>query len=350
MKVIVGVVILWVGVALGFVFYVNETYYKRPFGNGSNQVVFSVASGDSFLGICKRLETKKLIQHPTVLSFVARFYGLRGKVRTGEYALNDGMSPQEILLVLTSGKSIIYPFTITEGMNSFDVANLFEKKGYGNREEFLQACANPSMITELLGEPVNHCEGYLFPDTYNFERKTTAKQMITRMVQSFLRAYEEVAEGRTVGKWNRHQILTFASLIEKETGAADERPLIASVFFNRLQQKIKLQTDPTIQYGILAATGVYPSNITKKDLLTPTPYNTYTNEGLPPGPIANPGKESLRAVFQPTKSEYLFFVSRNDGTHVFSKNYDEHRKAVQSFQVDPRAREGKSWRDLKKRQ
>jgi UPF0755 protein len=122
--------------------------------------------------------------------------------------------------------------------------------------------------------------------------------------------------------------------------------MIASVFFYRLQKGMKLQTDPTVQYGILAETGVYPQNITKKDLLTPTPYNTYTKSGLPPGPISNPGREALKAVFEPSQTDYLFFVSRNDGTHIFTTSYEDHQKAVREFQLNPKAREGKSWRNL----
>jgi UPF0755 protein len=280
------------------------------------------------------------------LNQLARFYGLRGKIRAGEYALKNDMSPKEVMLVLTSGKSINYPFTVTEGLNSYEIALNFEKQGYGKKEDFLKACADEQILEVLLKTKIGHCEGYLFPETYNFERKTTAKQMVEVMLSAFVKNYEFIAKGRNLGGWSRHQILTFASLIEKETGAANERPMIASVFFNRLQKGMKLQTDPTVQYGILAETGVYPQNITKKDLLTPTPYNTYTKSGLPPGPISNPGREALKAVFEPSQTDYLFFVSRNDGTHIFTTSYEDHQKAVREFQLNPKAREGKSWRNL----
>lgn len=345
-----GLIVLFVvGVAAGFLFTVTEDYYEKPFGEGSVSVVFSVSQGESFGSISRRLEQKKLIHHPKLLSFLARIYGIRGKMRAGEYSLKDNQSPEEILTILSSGRSINYPFTVTEGLNSFEIALMFEKKGYGKKESFLEACADAEALQKVLSEKVKSCEGYLFPDTYSFEKKTTAKQMIEVMMQSFLRNYEMVSSGRTLPqKWTRHQVITFASLIEKETGAPEERPLIASVFYNRLRQNIRLQTDPTVQYGVLFTTGVYPMNITRKDLTTPTPYNTYTNFGLPPGPISNPGMDAIRAVFKPAQSDFIFFVSRNDGTHVFTKTYDEHRKAVQNFQIDPKAREGKSWRNLTK--
>ncbi len=346
-KWILACLLVGAGAVTGFIFYATETYYKKPLGSGSVALVFEIKTGESFGIISKSLEDKGLIAHPGLLNTLARFYGLRGKMRAGEYALNDGLSPKEIMQIIASGRSINYPFTVAEGLNSYEIAINFEKKGYGKKNEFLQACADAQFLEKVLGEKISHCEGYLFPETYNFEKKTTAKQMIEVMLQAFVRNYNDVAKGRNLGGWSRHQILTFASLIEKETGAAQERPLIASVFFNRLQKGIKLQTDPTVQYGILAETGVYPQNITKKDLLTPTSYNTYTKEGLPPGPISNPGRESLKAVFEPASSEFLFFVSRNDGTHVFSKSYEEHQQAVRNFQLDPRARSGKSWRDLK---
>src|SRR5262249_27482550 len=143
----------------------------------------------------------------------------------------------------------------------------------------------------------------------------------------------------------RHEMVTLASVVEKETGAPEERPMIASVFFNRLNKGMKLQSDPTIIYGIWVDTGVYKQNITKDDIERPTRYNTYTVAKLPFGPISNPGREALAAVMKPAKSEYFFFVSRNDGTHIFTRTYEDHSKAVKEFQLDPTARANKSWRD-----
>jgi UPF0755 protein len=347
MRLLLAFLVVVVGLICGLVFYATEDYYKKPLGKGTTTLIFEVSPGESFSSLSRRLEEQKLIEHPELLNLLARFYGVRGKIRAGEYELKDSLSPKEIMLVISSGKSINYPFTITEGLNSYEIALNFERRGLGKRDEFMRLCSDPLFLESILGTKVQHCEGYLFPETYNFEKRTTPRQLIETMLRAFIRNYNLVAKGRNLGGWSRHQILTFASLIEKETGAAEERPIIASVFYNRLQKGIRLQTDPTVQYGILAETGVYSQNITKKDLLTPTPYNTYTREGLPPGPISNPGRDSLRAVFEPSQTEYYFFVSRNDGTHVFSRTYEEHQLAVRNFQLNPRAREGKSWRDLK---
>jgi len=174
------------------------------------------------------------------------------------------------------------------------------------------------------------------------------------MVQRFLKTYKKI---RNENRFqvdlailpNRHSIVTLASIIEKETGAAEERPIISSVFHNRLNKKMRLQTDPTVIYGILDKTGVMTKNIRKKDLREPNKYNTYTFRGLPVGPIANPGKEALLAALQPEPTDFLYFVSRNQGTHVFSKNYRDHTNAVRRFQLNRAARKGKSWRDLKKK-
>jgi UPF0755 protein len=143
-----------------------------------------------------------------------------------------------------------------------------------------------------------------------------------------------------------HQVITLASIVEKETGAADERPLVASIFVNRLRKHMRLQTDPTVIYGIWLANGSWDGKIHRSDLDTPNDYNTYQMDGLPPGPIASPGLNAIKSVLNPANSEYLYFVSKNDGTHVFSKDYSTHQKAVQTTQLDPKAREGKSWRNL----
>ena len=171
------------------------------------------------------------------------------------------------------------------------------------------------------------------------------------MVSEFQVAFKDATEGSAkeaqLAGWSPRQILTLASIVEKETGAPEERPLVASVFHNRLRKGMLLQTDPTIIYGKAKETGKIVLNITRADLTRYTPYNTYVIKGLPPGPIANPGKAALQAVVHPAQSDYLYFVSKNDGTHQFSTDLAAHNAAVRKFQLDPKAREGKSWRDLK---
>jgi UPF0755 protein len=187
-------------------------------------------------------------------------------------------------------------------------------------------------------------EGYLYPDTYFFNKTISPEDMTRQMVRKFFSVWSKEFDTRaTQLGMTRHQVVTLASIVEKETGAPNERPMISSVFHNRLKKHMRLQSDPTTIYGIWKR---YKGNIHKRDLLESTPYNTYTVAALPVGPISNPGVEAIRAALHPAESPYLFFVSHNDGTHEFTKTFGEHTAAVKRFQLDPKAREGKSWRDL----
>ncbi len=320
-------------------------------GDSTETVIFEVPGGRSFGQIARELEAKGLVLDAFKMRMLAKFTGQAASVKRGEYALHRAMTPQEILGVLVSGKSIQYPVTFPEGTNVFEMATILEQKGLYKAEEFLKACRDPQVIQKLLGIEVSSLEGYLFPETYNLTKFTPMSELLAQMVQNFKNAYQ-AAEAQGNGapvQLSRHEIVTLASVVEKETGAPEERPLIASVFYNRLQKNMRLQSDPTIIYGIWVETGSYKQNITKDDITRATRYNTYTVPRLPFGPIANPGRESLAAVMKPSRSEYLYFVSRNDGTHIFTRTYEDHLKAVQSFQLNPAAREGTSWRDLKKR-
>jgi UPF0755 protein len=281
---------------------------------------------------------------------VARLTRLDARVKRGEYQLNRAMTPQEILSVLISGKSIQYPVTFPEGSNIFEMAAMLESKKLFKASEFLKLVKDKDVIRELLGVEVSSLEGYLFPETYNVTKFTPLRELLGNMVQNFKTVYSQL-EAQNPKRVNlpRHEMVTLASIVEKETGAPEERPMIASVFYNRLAKGMKLQSDPTIIYGIWVETGKYKQNITREDIERPNRYNSYTVPKLPFGPISNPGREALEAVMKPATSDYLFFVSRNEGTHIFTRTYEDHVKAVKSFQIDPAARAGKSWRDLKKK-
>lgn len=320
-------------------------------GSASEKMVFEIPGGKSFGQIALDLEAKGLIIDAFKMRVLAKLTHTDAKVKRGEYELNRAMTPQQILTVLVEGKSIQYPVTFPEGTNIYEMATLLESKGLFKAEEFLKACRDKALIQQLLGVDVSSLEGYLFPETYNLTKYTPMKEFITAMVQNFKNTYQQLeTNGASVPvKLARHELVTLASVVEKETGAPEERPMIASVFYNRLQKNMKLQSDPTIVYGIWVETGAYKQNITKEDILKATRYNTYTVARLPFGPISNPGRESLTAVMKPATTQYLFFVSRNDGTHIFTRTYEDHLKAVGNFQLNPAAREGKSWRDLKKK-
>lgn len=319
-------------------------------GRADEKVVFDVRQGQSFLRVATELEKQGLIRSQLKLRVLAKLTQQDRRVKLGEYELNKAMAPQEILAVLTSGRSIQYSVTFPEGSNIYEMAAQLEAKNLYRAADFLEAVRDRAVIRSLLNIEVSSLEGYLFPETYNVTKYTALKDLLAMMVKNFVDTYNTI-EGREGARpgLSRHEIVTLASVVEKETGAPQERPMIASVFHNRLAKGMKLQSDPTIIYGIWVETGAYKQNITRADLQRPTPYNTYTVARLPFGPIANPGRESIAAVFRPATSEYLYFVSRNDGTHVFTKTYEDHLKAVKAFQLDPSAREGKSWRDLGKK-
>lgn len=348
MKIFLGALAVIGGIILGFVYFVTQDFYSRPLQSKSEMVIFTVETGESFNEVARKLEEQKLVRSSHLLILSARLYKMRSKLKAGDYEISAAQSPREILAILSSGKSLLRTFTVSEGLNIYEVALNFEKAGYGNKAEFLEICHDKEFLRGILGDDVYSCEGYLFPETYSIEKKTSAKKLIEIMLRYFLKVYSEINQMHKMPGWGRKQIITLASIIEKETGQPQERPIISSVFHNRIRKKMKLQTDPTVLYGILDQTKVYPENITRKHLETPTRYNTYTNYGLPFGPIANPGREAILAVFNPAQTEYLFFVSRNDGTHVFTKTYEDHAREVRNFQLNPKAREGKSWRDAGK--
>jgi UPF0755 protein len=322
---------------------------KTPVGDDKTEILFDVAPGMNMSQVSNNLQTQGLIRNSRIFLFYARLQKMSSRIKVGEYSLNRAMSPDEIMSVIISGKSVARNFTVAEGLNIFDVAEIIEKSGFGTKQEFLSIVRDKEFIKSLLSEDLESLEGYLFPETYKITKFDTTKMIITQMVKRFLSVWKEVEPLAKKTKWTRNQVVTFASIVEKETGAGFERPLVASVFHNRLIKKMKLQTDPTVLYGKALTLDQMPKNISKLDLQTPTRYNSYTNYGLPPTPISNPGKEAMLATLQPAKSKYLFFVSQNNGTHVFSESYQQHNKAVQSFQVNSKAREGKSWRDLNKK-
>lgn len=347
-KIIVGTIIGVFLVSVVGAFLTFENVINEPMSTEKTEVVFEVEPGQSFSAVMKKLETHKLIKSANGILLYTKINPSKAQIKVGEYMVSPHMRPFEIIDVLKSGKSIERKITISEGLNIFEIAELLTEAGFGKTEDIFNLLADKKFAQSLLAEDVDSLEGYLFPETYSYTKYTNLKSLITQMVQLSLQKWALVSEKAAVRGWSRHQVFTLASIIEKETGAPEERPLISSVFFNRLKKNMMLQTDPTVLYARALHNHKYEISITRADLQFQHPYNTYSRRGLPPGPIANPGLESLRAAVEPATSEYLFFVSRNEGTHVFTKDLASHNKAVSSYQLDPKAKEGKSWRDLKK--
>jgi UPF0755 protein len=241
------------------------------------------------------------------------------------------MLPSEILQRITSGQTVLHPITIPEGYRITEIATLLQSEGLANKEIFIQQTRDKDLIKSL-DISAENLEGYLFPETYHFSKFTQEKKIVKTMVATFK---EKVLKPQLLKKAQEsslswHKIITLASLIEKETGLDSERKIISSVFHNRLKKNMRLQTDPTVIYAIEKFDG----NIRKRDLKIDSPYNTYRYKGLPPGPIANPGLKSIVAAISPIESEYLYFVSRKDGSHHFSPTLKEHNRAVQKYQLN----------------
>ena len=296
--------------------------------------VVYVERGMPFRAIANRLETEGVIKSAKVFGWAAGAYGVKKKVKAGEYEFSGSLSMMQVLDALRKGRVKVYQVTIPEGYNISDVASAFAATGLVEKKDFLSR-AKDRNFAKTFGIEGATFEGYLYPDTYNFEKGVTPDEIITKMTQKFLSVYNaEIAPTAKTRKISMTGLVTLASIVEKETGAGAERDMVASVYRNRLKRRMRLQSDPTVIYGIEKFNG----NLTRKDLATKTPYNTYTNYGLPPGPIANPGRASLLAALNPADTDYLYFVSMNNGTHRFSKTLKEHNAAVDEFQRSRRGR------------
>lgn len=296
--------------------------------------VVVVPDGSTFQYVATLLEREGLIRSSFSFVLFGKFQSADRKVHAGEYELNPGMTPAEILAILRNGQVVLHPLTIPEGLTIVQIADVVSQDGLTDRAEFLRLAKDPAFIASL-GIKAETLEGYLYPNTYKFPRAVKAREVLVTMVEQLKQVVGQDLLARMQElKMTMHEVLTLASVIEKETGSGDERPEISAVFHNRLKKHIPLQSDPTVIYGLTAFDG----NLHKKDLSSLSPYNTYRVQGLPPGPIANPGLEAIRATLYPSSSNYLYFVSRNDGTHQFSATLIEHNKAVEKYQKRPSRR------------
>lgn len=282
------------------------------------------------------MEKEDLISSALALRLWAMYKGYSGSIKAGEYRLSPLMPPKTILELLHRGEVALHAVRIVEGYNLIQIAEAFAKQGIVNKEEFLKI-AGDAETAKNFGFDSPSLEGFLFPDTYRFAKGLPAITVINAMVTRFFEMVKPLSNNPYPLDMKLEEIVTLASMVEKETAQAEERPVIAGVFINRLKKKMPLASDPTVIYGL----DDFDGNLRKKDLLTHTPYNTYRNRGLPPGPIASPGIEAIRAAAFPQETDYLYFVSKNDGTHYFSKSYDEHLTAVNLYQRKKTATEAK---------
>ncbi len=330
--IIFATVILAVLAAAGAFYFDLLKYADQPADPGAESITFKIDQGEGFGTVAQKLHTRGLSKHPGRFKLLARFKGYDKKIRAGEYVLSAAMTPRQILQKLVSGKVLLYRLTIPEGYTLQQAAETVAMAGLCSTVEFSSAATNPKLLATL-GITAKSLEGYLYPDTYFFPGGVTGQEIVMAMGARFNTVFKPEWKNRAAElQMSIHAIVTLASIIEKETGAQFERPLISSVFHNRLKAKMRLETDPTVIYGIPHFNG----NLTRKDLATPTPYNTYVIKGLPPGPIANPGAKALEAALYPADTKYIFFVSKKDSTHQFSTNIGDHNKAVRKYQLRKR--------------
>ena len=291
-------------------------------------ILFSIAKGTSFNRVVSMLEERNLLPNRLLFSFLAWSRGARGRIQAGEFEIQPHWNLEKLLNHLVSGQTRLVRITFPEGLTYQEVIQKLVAADLGNREHFLALFTNEALI-DLAGiRGLTTLEGVLYPETYFFSKSHTEEEILTLMIQEFRRVYETEFLDAKLPDLSIHEVLVLASIIEKETGKEEDRPLISGVFHNRLQRKIKLQSDPTVIYGLKNFDG----NLTKKHLQTPTPHNTYTNRNLPPTPICNPGLASLQSAVYPKQVDYLYFVAKGDGSSIFSKTLKEHNRAVWKYQ------------------
>jgi len=286
----------------------------------------SVAPGEPFRTTTTRLQAAGVVRHAWVLRLWARWRGLDRLIRSGDYRFEQPLSPIEVLAVLRSPTAALHRVTIPEGSTLEQIAALFANAGFGGSDQFLCLSHDPGFLLSV-DVPASGLEGYLFPDTYSFPWSTPPEGILAAMVDRFREQTAALQALSLDAGMSEEDMVVLASLIEKETGVAEERALVSAVFHNRLQLGMPLQSDPTAMYG-----RDIHGPPTAADMAVDSPYNTYLHLGLPPGPICNPGLASMQAALTPAKVPYLYFVARNDGTHAFSRTLEEHKRAVAHFQ------------------
>lgn len=328
-----------VGIALPTVLFVYHIFFSIPSGDVYPTEI-RVEQGDSLGGVARKLRERRIISNGFLFSLWARVNGADKKIHPGLYRFEAGIPPYDILNRLVTGKGVFQSVTVPEGLTVKEIAELLHTMQIADKEKFLVEASNPLLLSAL-GLTDTGLEGYLFPSTYHFTPGTSEKDIILIMAEQFrkisLPLLKTGAREESM-QLTPHEILTLASIIEKEAGIEAERPLVSAVFHNRLKRRMPLQSDPTVIYGLQQFDG----NLTRKHLNEPTPFNTYRIAALPPGPICNPSVSSIQAALQPAQVSYLYFVSKNDGTHMFSETLEEHNRAVRTYQPmrEPTSRRG----------
>ena len=307
---------------LGYV----AAFLLTPFHGRSSVVEIEIRRGDTFSAVARELADKGVISHPRLFVLWAWLHGFDTRVHRGLYRFEGAVSPRSVLDGLVRGRTVVHKVTIPEGFTVRQIGRLLEGKGLVAPEGFASAVSEPAVLASL---GTGSMEGYLFPSTYLFRALATEEEIVKTMFTEFKDTFtaEMEARARKLGM-TRHQLVTLASIIEKETGVPDERGIVAGVFINRLREGMPLQTDPTVIYGITNGQGSLDRGLRQSELRAETPYNTYLFRGLPPTPIANPGLASIKAALAPEETSFLFFVADGNGGHAFAATLKEHNANV----------------------
>ena len=326
------VVVLVAGGAAAFAFYMVNRIQDPYKGFSEPERFVEIPSGTGTAEIRRRLVEAGVVSDDLAFRAALMWTGQSRALKAGEYRFDRPMSVVEVVEKLARGDVYGHPITFPEGLTIREMAEIVESHGFGKAEEFIKAARDGSLVNDL-DPAAKDLEGYLFPETYTLPRGTPVATLVSLMVDRFRDTYTAL-EAKRGGQadLSTRQIVTLASLVEKETGKAEERPLVAAVYRNRLTRNMAMQADPTVVYALVKA-GTYDGNIRKGDLSFDSPYNTYKYAGLPPGPIASPGRAAIEAALAPADVEYLYFVSKNDGSHAFAETLAQHNANVQEYQV-----------------
>ena len=326
---LLGLLILLGSIGAGWAWMQYQQFITAPLKLEPGGMVYQVERGATLASVASDLQSAGVIENGQYLHWYGRYTGQASKIRAGEYRLTDDLVPDTLLALLVAGKSIDYSLTLLEGWNIRQV-----RAAVAAHEALTHTLGDvdDARLMEQLGRPGLHPEGRFFPETYHFNRGTTDLEFLRRALEKMDSELAAAWTGRAadIPLSTPEEALILASIVEKETGQAFERPEIAGVFARRLEKGMKLQTDPTVIYGMGER---YKGNIRRKDLREDTPYNTYVHTGLPPTPICMPGRDALDAAVNPAPGKALYFVSRGDGTHVFSETLKQHNAAVRKYQL-----------------
>lgn len=326
-------ILLGCGLILGVVAVEYQNFLHQPLVLEHDEL-FQIHSGENIRSVAQRLSDLGLLEDPWLLVLLARLTGEDVRIKVGEYRIPVGATPQQLLALFVAGKSVQYSFSIIEGWSFRQLRAALRESS--ELQHQLDDSLSDAEVMQQLGYADQHPEGRFYPDTYHFPKDTTDIQFLQRAHQTMEQILEQEWQQKSpdLPLENAYEALILASIVEKETGVAEERPLIAAAFIERLRLNMKLQTDPTIIYGLGEE---YDGDIRYRDLRRDTPYNTYIHRGLTPTPIAMPGRAAIHAVLHPADSKAIYFVSRGDGTHQFSETLEQHNAAVRRYQLKGKA-------------